>query len=138
MKYIITALLLIFTSPTYSHTIKKPTNMECLIYSSYKESRGGTVEQTRAVIDVITNRSIAYNESVCQVIRKPNQFPYARFGIKKVYDKEFLTLFMNAYTMPSLLPRDYLFFNTKKFKWCGKTRKIDKMYFCKLKTMEEK
>lgn len=107
--------------------------MECLIYSSYKESRGGTVEQTRAVIDVIINRSIIYNETICQVIRKSNQFPYARFGIKKIYDKEFLTLFMNAYIMPPLLPKDYLFFNTKKFKWCGKTRKIGKMYFCKLK-----
>lgn len=133
MKYIIAAIVLLTCNDSFAHVIKNPTDMECLVYSAYRESRGGTVQQVRAVIDVITNRAVTFRETICQVIRKPKQFPYARFGIKKVYDKEFLTLFMNAYTMPSLLPRDYLFFNTKKFKWCGKTSKIDKMYFCKMK-----
>lgn len=107
--------------------------MECLVYSVYKESRGSELPQMRAVIDTIQNRALDSGESICIVLKKRGQFPYFKFGVKKIYDKKFLTMFMNAYTMPSTLPRDFLFFNTKKFKWCGKTKKIEKMYFCKLK-----
>lgn len=107
--------------------------MECLVYSVYRESRGSELPQMRAVIDTIQNRVAESGESICTVLKKRGQFPYVRFGIKKVHDRKFLTMFMNAYTMPSMLPRDFLFFNTKKFKWCGKTKKIEKMYFCKMK-----
>ena len=108
--------------------------MECLVYAVYKESRGSDLPQMRAVIDVIQNRATESGESICNVLKKKSQFPYFKFGVKKVHDRKFLTMFMNAYTMkPVLTDKNYLFFNTKKFKWCGKTRKVQKMYFCKLK-----
>lgn len=88
----------------------------------------------RAVVDTIQNRVAESGESICTVLKKRGQFPYARFGIKKVHDRKFLTMFMNAYNMqPILTDKGFLFFNAKKFKWCGKTKKIEKMYFCKLK-----
>lgn len=133
MKYILSILLLLASQSSFAQIIKKPTDMECLVYSVYRESRGSKLPQMRAVIDVIQNRAAESGESICTVLRKKSQFPYFKFGVKKIHDRKFLTMFMNAYTMPSMLPRDFLFFNTKKFKWCGKTKKIEKMYFCKLK-----
>lgn len=133
MKYLLSILLLLASQSSFAQIIKKPADMECLVYSVYRESRGSELPQMRAVIDVIQNRAAKSGESICTVLKKKSQFPYMRFGVKKVYDRKFLTMFMNAYTMPSMLPRDFLFFNTKKFKWCGKTKKIEKMYFCKMK-----
>jgi len=133
MKYLLSILLLLASQSSFAQIIKKPTDMECLVYSVYRESRGSDLPQMRAVIDVIENRVVDSGESICTVLKKRGQFPYMKFGVKKVYDRKFLTMFMNAYTMSPMLPKDFLFFNTKKFKWCGKTRKIEKMYFCKLK-----
>lgn len=134
MKYILAMSLLLAANSAMANIIHKPTSRDCLQYTLYREARGESLVTMRAVADVVLNRSRKNKVTICETILEPGQFPYARHGIKKVTDKKFLTMFMNAYTMkPVLTDKNYLFFNTKKFKWCGKTRKVQKMYFCKLK-----
>ncbi|MGZ8887962.1 MAG: hypothetical protein ACXW1D_00220 [Halobacteriota archaeon] len=106
------------------------TDTQCLRYAVWKEARGEGILTQRAVLDVIHHRMEKSGKGACHVIKKPGQFPYAKYGIKPVayWFKDRYNILLGV---KPVLSKDYLYFNHVKHPWCKGTRKIGGMYFCK-------
>lgn len=50
----------------------------CLALTLYHEARGEPLRGQEAVAEVVINRSLSRNKSVCQVVYEPNQFSWAK------------------------------------------------------------
>jgi hypothetical protein len=128
--------ILVFCTPLISHAkaiISSESDFQCLMWAVYKESRGESVKAQRAVLDTIQHRIEAKKKTACQVLKESGQFPYFKYGIKKV-DKEWLTKYLELYNMePVLKDKRYVFFNDKKFSWGTGNVKIGKLWFSRLK-----
>lgn len=133
MKYILAITLLITANSAMANVIKKPSNRECLQYTLYRESRGESLVTMRAVADVVLNRARKNSVTICETILERGQFPWARHGIKRVTDKEFLTKYFKVIRMSATLPDSYIYFNHKKHKWATGHRKIGNLTFSKEK-----
>jgi hypothetical protein len=105
--------------------------IDCRAYITYKEARGESLETIRAVLDVVENRMKTYNETCLQVARKKGQFPYINKHTNFKVSKEWLHKYEIVVMMNPVLGRDYLFFNTRKFKWGKSCKKIGSLTFCK-------
>ena len=111
--------------------ISSPTEQQALVYVAYREASGESVETIRAVLDVVYNRHLHYEETMLETILRKGSFPYiTKSGIRVVNDKKFLLKYKKAVRMKPLLGKHYIYFNHKPFKkWGRNTRKIGKMYF---------
>jgi len=133
MKHILVISLLLVSSCAVANVIKKPSNRECLQYSLYRESRGESLETMRAVADVVLNRSRKNRVTICETILERGQFPYARYGIKKVTDKDFLTKYFKVVNMKPIVSSDVIYFNHRKHKWATSHIRIGGLIFSKEK-----
>lgn len=126
MKWFLITLLLTAT-PALAAT---PT--ECLQWALWKEARGEGILTQRATLDVIEARIEAAGPyaNACNVLRKKGQFPYFRFGVKKV-DFAFTVRYNVVSKMGRVLSKDYLYFNHVKHPWGRDTKKIGNLYFSK-------
>lgn len=134
MKLILAiSLLLAANSAMANAVIKNPTSRDCLQMALYKEARGESLVTMRAVADVVLNRARKNNVTICETILERGQFPYAKKGIKKITDKQFLTKYFKVLTMKPVVSQDVIYFNHRKHKWAGSHRKIGNLYFSKEK-----
>lgn len=124
MKWFLITLLLTAT-PALAQS---PT--ECLQWALWKEARGEGILTQRAVLDVIEARIERSRGNACKVLRKRHQFPYFRFGVKKV-DFAFTVRYNVVSKMGRVLSKDYLYFNHVKHPWGRDTKKIGNLYFSK-------
>lgn len=121
---------------TYAATnkiIRHPTDSDCSIFMVWKETRGGDLKTMRAVLDVLHNRMYVNKTNACKELKKAGQYPYFKYGVYHIHDKEFLTKYKIAVTMSPVLDKRYLFFNTKKHRFATGHVKIGKMWFSRLK-----
>lgn len=93
-----------------SQALAQPSNRDCMAYALMRESGGEGIITTRAVYDVILNRQKRSGKSVCQVLREPGQFPWAKNGFKKVNIYHLTKLEMVAIMHP-VVPENVLYFN---------------------------
>lgn len=104
-------------------------NARCEAYALWREARSEGILTQRGVLDVIRNRMRVTGQSACVVLRKPQQFPYFKDGIKPV-DKGWLVRYYFVGNMQSVLPKNYLYFNdSRPHKWGRNTIRIGAMYF---------
>ena len=133
MKYILAMSLLLAANSAMANIIHKPSSRDCLQYTLYRESRGESLVTMRAVADVVLNRSRKNNVTICETILAKGQFPYARHGIKRVTDKEFLTKYFKVVRMEPVVPHDVIYFNAKRHKWATSHIRIGGLTFSKEK-----
>lgn len=132
MKHILAIfLLLLLANSAMANIIDYPTSRDCLQYTLYRESRGESLETMRAVADVVLNRARKNKVTICETILAKGQFPYAKKGIKKVTDKQFLRVYYKVIKSQSILPNSYLYFNHKPHNFGKKTLRIGNLYFSK-------
>lgn len=103
---------------------------QCAAYVLYRESKGESNEVQRAVLDVVKNRSNKEKVSICNVVKKPGQFPYVIHGIKKV-SPDWMNHYKEIDKLPKILDNDYMYFNNKKFRFGKNCKKIGGLVFCK-------
>lgn len=123
MKWLLALLLLV--APL---SVKAISNEACEAYALMREARAEGILVQRSVLDVIRNRMRITGKSACAVLRKPQQFPYFKDGVKKV-DTRWMVRYTIVSNMQSVLPKSYMFFNDKPHKWGRNTRRIGNMYF---------
>lgn len=106
------------------------SDYECGRYAVWKEARGESLKVRRAVLDTIQHRAVKTGKGLCSILRKPYQFPYFRYGVKRVdkgWDKEYDVVL----AAKPVLSEDYIFFNTVKSPWGTGHRKIGNLWFAK-------
>ena len=123
--------LLLTANSAMANIIHKPSSRDCLQYTLYREARGESLVTMRAVADVVLNRSRKNRVTICETILAKGQFPYARHGIKRVTDKEFLTKYFKVINMKPVVSHNVFFFNSKKHKWGRECSKKGGLVFCK-------
>lgn len=136
MKFVLAVLLCVAfkVQATPMKYIKNPTDEQCRQYMVYKEARGDSLKALRAVLDVLDNRMATYGTKACKELKKAGQYPYFKYGVKLVKDKEFLTKYDAATRMaPILTDRRYIFFNSIKHSFATGHKKIGHLYFSRLK-----
>lgn len=134
MKHILAiSLLLAANSVMANVVIKNPSSRDCLQYTLYREARGESLVTMRAVADVVLNRGKAKKLSICETILERGQFPYAKKGIKRITDKQFLTKYFKVITMKPVVPSDVIYFNHRKHKWATSHIRIGGLVFSKEK-----
>ena len=135
MKFVLALLLLATSSAQAAQKyIKNPTDDQCRQYMVYKEARGDSLKALRAVLDVLDNRMATYGTKACKELKKAGQYPYFKYGVKLVKDKDFLTKYAAAIRMaPILTDRRYIFFNNSKHSFATGHKRIGKMWFSRLK-----
>ena len=137
MKALVATVLLVFSmvchavSNVKTGRIATPTEQQAVVYVASREASGESAETIRAVLDVVYNRHLYFNETIVDTIFRKGAFPYiAKSGIRAVNDKKFLLKYRKAARMKAILGKRYIYFNHKPFKkWGRNTRKIGKMYF---------
>lgn len=134
MKYILAIYLLLAANSAMANVvIKNPSSRDCLQYTLYRESRGESLVTMRSVADVVLNRSRKNHVTICETILERGQFPYAKKGIKKIIDKQFLTKYFKVITMKPVVPSDVIYFNHRKHKWATGHSRIGRLIFSKEK-----
>jgi len=134
MKRMLIAILLCFPLICSAKAVSNTqNNFECLMWAVYKEARGEPIKTRRAVLDSIEHRMEARHLEACQVLKQSGQFPYMKYGVKKV-EQKWLTEYLEVVNMePVLKDKRYQFFNDKKFSWGAGHIKIGGMWFSRLK-----
>lgn len=134
MKYLLAiSLLLAANSVMANVVIKNPSSRDCLQYTLYRESRGESLVTMRSVADVVLNRSKRNRVTICETILERGQFPWAKKGIKKITDKQFLTKYFKVITMKPVVSHDVIYFNHRKHKWATGHIRIGGLIFSKEK-----
>jgi hypothetical protein len=109
---------------------KGQSDFECGRYAVFKEARGESRKVQRAVLDTIQNRARKANTSLCKVLRKPQQFPYFKYGVKRV-DKRWHIEYNAVLAAKRVLSEDYIYFNTIKSPWGTGHKKLGNLWFAK-------
>ena len=125
MRTLLGVLLLLVCLPSVAQS-----DYACGRYAVWKEARGESLRVRRAVLDTIQNRARKADKGLCNVLRKPYQFPYFKYGVKRV-DKSWVTEYNAVLAAKPVLSEDYIFFNTLRSPWGTGHRKIGNLYFAK-------
>ena len=94
----------------------------CLTLAVYQEARGEPTIAQVGVAQVVLARHIKSNKTVCQVLKEPSQFPWAKRRIKVREPKAFVEsekiakAVLYKKTRCKRLKGKYLFFNHHKAK----------------------
>lgn len=116
---------MLLSLPVYSQS-----DYTCGRYAVWKEARGESLRVRRAVLDTIQNRARKANKGLCSVLRKPHQYPYFKYGVKRVdrsWDKEYNAVL----AAKPVLSEDYIYFNTLRSPWGTGHRKLGNLWFAK-------
>lgn len=92
----------------------------CAAIALYYEARGEPSIGQRAVYDVIQNRAILYNTSVCQVVQAHKQFSFVHAGMGWQATPEMLERIDKVEAIHQVLPVNVVFF--------GRERKFGRLY----------
>lgn len=123
MKVLVAVLLCLL-----SVLAQAQTNEACLKWALWKEARGEGIVTQRAVLDVIEARMEKSGKNACRVLRAKQQFPYFKYGVKKV-DFQFSVRYTVVTRMQRVVSKDYLFFNHYRHPWGKSTKKVGNLYF---------
>ena len=82
----------------------------------------------RATLDVIHNRMAKSGKAACKVLREPHQYPYFKYGVKKI-DFSFYSVYYRVSQMEPVLSGKYIYQNHKRHPWSRNSIKIDDIYF---------
>lgn len=109
---------------------KAQTDFECGRYAVWKEARGESLKVRRAVLDTIQNRARKAGEGLCSVLRKPHQYPYFKYGVKRV-DSSWHVEYNAVLSAKHVLSEDYIYFNTVRSPWGKGHKKLGNLWFAK-------
>lgn len=78
------------------HTIRPPTDIQCLAFVTYDEARGEPVKGRKAVLEAVRTRMKLQGKTACEIVAQPKQFSgYKRYSFYYV-DEKMLTMAVEA------------------------------------------
>lgn len=113
-------------------SVSAQSEISCLSWCLWKESRGEGILTQRAVMDVVYNRSKASGKSVCGTLRVYGAFPYFEQGVGSV-PKKFLTRVVFVSNMQPVMPKNVVYFNSIPPEYGKHYMKLGNLYFNKEK-----
>lgn len=105
--------LIIFCVTLTAHSADK----DCLAIAIHKEAAPRSVEDGKAVLQVIENRMRFKGKSACAVIKEPNQFSFVTEGMSWKASKRQLNYLEHLRSVDDVVTSDTVYFHHKRVKW---------------------
>lgn len=122
MKIFIAIVMLCLSINCHSAT----KDEHCLAVAIYEEASKTSLQDQRAVYQVIVNRMKASDLSACQVVKAHKQFSFVTSHTKWVATQEMLSTLYTVRAMPKIFSSDILWFHANYVKpvWSKKLKLV--------------